>query len=228
MGAKMLATFAPILFSFAMSPIDVCNQALSLIGDRKISRLDEEAQQYDPLARHCAEFYDLTRRTVLATHRWSFAKHAVTLVQRANPTTIGFQYAHVLPLDKLRVMSLHSGTIISPATTPTFTERKIDKFKIVGPDVWSNSEHVALSYIRDVEDPDAWTPHFTVAVSRLLARFIAGSIGADPRMVAEMLNVYERVDLPNAQYYDAVQDESGENARDNRDESPTLLARRRS
>lgn len=208
-----------------MSPIDVCNQALALIGDRRISRLDEEAQAADPLAGYCAEFYDISRRAVLSAARWSFAKKSAVLTRRTNVVCFGFTYAHAMPTDRIRVMALHKGVLLNGETVPTFGTTKIDRFQIVGRDVWTDCEHVGMSYIADVLDPSEWSPHFLLAMVRLLAHYLAGAVGAEPRMTSGLLQTYKTVDLPDAQFYDAIQDESGENARDNRGDSPTLKAR---
>ena len=56
------------------SPIDICNQALAHLGDRRISRLDEDAQVTDALVRFCSEYYEQAKQEVLAAHRWTFAK----------------------------------------------------------------------------------------------------------------------------------------------------------
>ena len=206
-----------------MSPVDICNIALTLIGDRRISRLDEDAQLSDPLAQYCATFYDMARRQVLAAQRWSFAKKAAALSLRAGATTIGFTYCHVLPNDCVRVMELHkaAGTVDSQ----TIYDGKIDCFKIVGREVWTNYSDIAAFYVFDNESPSTWTPHFVAAVAQLLAHYLAGVVSDNPSASARHLETYERVSLPNAQFYDAVQDESNENERDNRNDSRTLKAR---
>tara|TARA_R110000868_G_scaffold124963_3_gene330202 strand:+ start:1374 stop:2036 length:663 start_codon:yes stop_codon:yes gene_type:complete len=209
-----------------MSPVDICNQALAHIGDRRISNIDEAAQLSDPLAYYCSQFYVLSKNQVLAAQRWTFAKKAAALSRRTGVISLGFTYVHALPVDCIRVMNLVRGSIPSGETEPTYGSTRIDKFKIVGRDVWSNYEHVALYYVCKAEDPTFWTPHFAAAVSRLLAHYLAGAVANDPRLAREHLDIYERVALPNAQFYDAVQDESGENHVDSRETSPTLLARR--
>lgn len=193
-----------------MSPIDVCNMALALVGDRRISLLNEEAQATDPLVRYCAEFYPQAREEALAAHRWTFAKHVVELVRRVEPFTVdGFQYVHVLPEDCLRVLNLLPG-VINADTTRSYSGR-VDKFKIMGRNVRSGESYLALKYIRNVENPNEWTPHFRSAVARLLAHYLSGPIANDPAMSSRHLQQYESVSLPNAQFYDAVQDNSGEN-----------------
>lgn len=214
-----------------MSPVDVCNLALSHIGDRRITRLDEEAQMNDPLASYCALFYEQAKNEVLAAHRWTFAKRATPLARRINEIPFGnFQYVHALPVDCLRVLDLilgeiPSATIEDPTPTAVYGSTKVDGFAIIGRDVWSNELYLGLYYISKSEDPTTWTPHFTAAVSRLLAHYLCGAIADNSRMGNNFLEIYERVALPNAQFYDAVQDQSGENYHDQRGGSPTLLAR---
>ena len=214
-----------------MSPIDICNQALAHLGDRRITRLDSAAQAGDALVRYCSEFYDQARQEVLAAHRWTFAKHAVPLSQRSDVTTIGYTYVHDLPSDTVRLMRVVPGETLLDAngvlTSVTYTDNTIDKFKIVGQNIWSNYKYIAAEYIRDVSDPDQWTPHFRAAVARLLASYLAGPTADNPNEVIAQKRAYETIDLPNAQFYDAVQDKSGENS----DQvtrlagSPSLLSR---
>lgn len=198
------------------SPIDICNQALAHLGDRRITRLDDDAQISDALVRYCAEFYAQARQEVLAAQRWSFAKHAVGLSQRTDVMVIGYTYAHGMPEDCLRLMRVVPGSQIKDAggtvTEVIFRDSKIDRFKIVGRNIWSDSSDLALEYIRDVDNPDDWTPHFRAAVARLLAMYLAGPVADNPDEVTKQKRIYETVDLPNAQYYDAVQDNSGENS----------------
>lgn len=220
----------PISFSLkAMSPIDICNMALALVGDRRITRIDDDAQAMDPLARYCAEFYQQARQEALAAHRWTFAKRVAELSRREGGFTVdGFNYVHVLPINCLRVMELLRGEILPDDTTSYAGE--VDKFKIYGRDVRSREKFLALRYIADAEDPSEWTPHFRSAVARLLAHYLSGPIANDPAMSSRHLEAYERVSLPNAQYYDAVQDNSNENSNDDTRlaGSQTLQARRNS
>jgi hypothetical protein len=193
-----------------MSPIDICNQALAHLGDRRITRLDDSAQATDALSRYCAEFYDQARQEVMAAHRWTFAKHVEALALRADVLTVGYTYAHELPADHIRLMRLVPGTLIG--TTTTYADTTIDSFKIVGSKVWSDENIVAAEYIRDLTNPGEWTPHFRAAVARLLASYLAGPTADNPNEVVAQKRAYETIDLPNAQFYDAVQDNSGENS----------------
>jgi hypothetical protein len=199
-----------------MSPIDICNMALAHLGDRRITRIDDDAALADALVRYCNEFYTQARQEALAAHRWTFAKNAVALSQRSGSAiVIGYSYSHGLPEDMLRLMRLVPGTEVTTdgvVTGMDYPDKGIDKFKIVGKEVWSNTQFLALEYVKDVTDPDEWTPHFRAAVARLLASYLAGPTTDDPNEVAKQTRIYETIALPNAQFYDSVQDNSGENS----------------
>ena len=139
------------------SPIDICNLALAHIGDRRISRLDEDAQDSDALVRYCSEFYNQARGETLAAHRWTFAKKTETLSRRTDVLTIGYSYAHQLPTKMVRLMRLVPGYETRDGNnniTYAYHDSKVDKFKIVGQQVWSNEPIVALEYITDTENPE--------------------------------------------------------------------------
>lgn len=213
-----------------MSPVNICNIALAHIGDRRITQLDAAAQAANALVRLCAEYYDLSRRQALAAHRWSFAKKAAVLTRNPDAVTLGnYQFSHYLPTDRLRVMELVRGGPPVDGQPPHYSG-KIDHFKIVGEEVWTNNEYVAVEYIFDLTDPAKWPPHFQAAVARLLAHYLAGAVADGPGLAIQQLDLYEKNALPNAQYYDSVQDQSGENSLANQETrlagSGTLRARR--
>lgn len=203
-----------------MADVDICNQALAHLGDRDITALDASAAAIDPLAAFCLEFYPAARQEALAAHRWTFAKKTAELVEDDTVITFGFSYAHTLPSDRLRFMRIVPGSEVFDTDgvtvlDVTYSDTKVDKFKIVGGDIWTNHKHVAAEYIRDMpltDDPDLWTPHFRAAVARLLASKLAGPVTNEDSLADKHMRIYETVDLPNAQFYDAVQDNSNENS----------------
>lgn len=210
-----------------MSPIDVCNQALAHLSDRRITRLDDDAQTSDALVRYCSEFYDISRLQVLAAQRWSFAKKVVELTQRTDQVVLGFKYSHQLPEDHIRLICVHPGYLLKQSGSKPSSNRKkigrtgsdvdyqakrLDRFKIMGNQLWTNEEFIAIEYVADINNPSDWTPHFLAAVARLLASYLAGPVADNPNEAQNQKRIYETIDLPNAQFYDAIQDNSGENS----------------
>lgn len=197
----------------AQNPINVCNMALAHIGDRRITRLDEEYQATNQIAAICAEFYDQTRKEVLGAMPWTFAESDAILSRDATADVIGgFTYTHVLPEDCIRVLRLLPASSFDTAGAATAYSGKIDKFKKVGRRIKSNYSELALEYVADVTDISLWHPHAVAAFARKLAHYLAGPLADSPQLSDRMLDLYEKVDLPNAQFYDAVQDKSNENS----------------
>jgi hypothetical protein len=198
--------------SVSVSSVDICNIALAHLGDQEITRLDEEAAEENPLVRYCRQYYETARQTALETFEWSFAMKSQELSRRTNVATPGFLYAQVLPEDCLKLLTLHEGTLDNTTGIYSFHSEKMDYFRIVGLDVWTNIQTVSAFYTADVTDPTMWSGHFRFAVARLLASLLAGPLTDNPGEATRQKEIYETVDLPNAQYYDAVQDRSGENS----------------
>ena len=196
----------------ATSPVDICNIALAHIGDRRITRLDDAGATTDGLVRYCQEFYALARNQALAAHRWSFAKTPVALSQEATPFLIGkFTYSHAMPSNSLRLLTVYRGSINPTTLAVTYNGGTVDDFKLVDGKLWSNDAELAIEYISEKTDPSRWSPHFQAAVARLLAHYLAGVVADNPGEAMRHIELYEKSDLPNAQFYDSVQDNSGEN-----------------
>ena len=98
-----------------ISPVDICNQALAHLGDRRIHRLDEDAQVTDATVRYCAEFYEQAKQEVLSSHRWTFAKKAVALTRSVGDTIFKYNYSHVLPTDMMRFLEILEAEVVEPA-----------------------------------------------------------------------------------------------------------------
>ena len=60
---------------------DVCNMALAHIAKGRISNIDEQSE----LARQCKLFYEPTRKELLRSYTWGFAKR-VSKNLRTGPT----------------------------------------------------------------------------------------------------------------------------------------------
>jgi hypothetical protein len=56
---------------------DVCNMALAHIAKGRISNIDEQSE----LARQCKLFYDTTRKELLRSYTWGFAKRVSKLAE---------------------------------------------------------------------------------------------------------------------------------------------------
>ena len=82
-----------------VSEVQICNQALALIGADFITSLDDNVNE----AKLCKINYEPVRDAVLAEHDWSFATRWQTLAQEADPPPGEFQNSYPLPPDVLAV-----------------------------------------------------------------------------------------------------------------------------
>lgn len=159
------------------SVVDVCNLALSHIGDRAtLSSIDppEGSSQAD----HCAQFWPIARDEALTEYDWKFASHiaspaAIDESIQSNPV---WTYAYAKPSDFLvaREMVFENDTIIAlEPGSPHFEMATLDDGTEV---ILSNYEDLSIRYTRRVNDPSRYPPKFVTAVSYLLASMLAGPV----------------------------------------------------
>ena len=75
-----------------MSPTDVCNEALSLLGQAEIGNIDDGSVN----ANRCKAFYSNTVDAVLRSHRWGCARFFAELAETAVPA-LKWSHAFELP-----------------------------------------------------------------------------------------------------------------------------------
>jgi hypothetical protein len=87
------------------SVVDICNRALSKIGEKPISALTDS----NPRAVACNLWYEGVRDSLLRENpgNWNFAVTRATLAQSETTPTFGWDYQYALPTACLRVISLY-------------------------------------------------------------------------------------------------------------------------
>lgn len=173
------------------SQIDICNQALSHLGDEAtVSSIDPP--EGSAQAEHCARFYPLALSALLEMHPWGFATGRSLLAQVANPSsTWGFAYARpantvtllaVLASDAADDYSASSyardctygANVPSGAYTPQpFVEEVADDGSKI---ILTNQAGAVARYVRLVDDPARFSPLFTETLGWLLASKLAGPV----------------------------------------------------
>lgn len=161
------------------SEVDLCNLALSHLGDAAevtaISPPDGSIQ-----SAHCGRFYPFARGVMLEAYPWSFAVKRVAVAAVTNPFDEDWSYAYALPSTCLRPLSA-----LSPGTPERYLSTDADvgsfPYLIEADDagtaiMYTNVETAYLRYIDMITDPTKYTPGFTMALSRLLASYLAGPI----------------------------------------------------
>lgn len=174
----------------APSALDICNIALSKLGESPILALDANGC---PAARLCYMHYHPVRREVLCACRWSFAKK-VTVLTSAEEDPMGLHsLPHTLPPDCLRVLAVNA---------PCWTLR--------GRSVFCPQTTIRLSYIADVEDTTLFEPLFVEAIATRLACKLCIPLISSTTARKALTDEYNHMILPQAAYANAVQDRSND------------------
>jgi len=187
------------------SEVDICNAALGFIGDAAtVASIDPP--EGSAQAKHCARFYPLARDALLEMHPWSFATKRVALSALTDtPTEWDYAYAYpadvnniiaVLPSDATDDYSIgnvpgdiNSGVPDSAGgyyvPQPFSAEVTQDGQQVI----YSDQQDAVLRYTAMVTDTSQFSPLFTIALSYLLASYLAGPVlkGDTGRQVASAM-----------------------------------------
>ncbi|MDA1100818.1 MAG: hypothetical protein O2967_17740 [Proteobacteria bacterium] len=138
----------------AASDVDICNIALAMLEEQRITSLTESTEQ----GRYCNVHYDDARDFVLRLHPWNFATRRAALARNATAPGFGYGNSFKLPTDPycLRVISVND-----PATPPDW--------KVEGRDLLSDEGAVNLVYIGRIIDVTQYDAGFVQTLAHYLA-----------------------------------------------------------
>jgi hypothetical protein len=169
------------------SEVDVCNLALSHIGDEaNVSAIDPADGSVQ--AEHCSRFYPIARDAMLEAHAWKFNTKRETLAEfESNPQEEIWAYAYALPNLCLRPLR-----VLFPEATD---DRDAQDFEVEADEdgalvLYTNVEDAELVFLTQVTDTAKFSPAFVIALSYLLAHFLAGPITKDLKLKAGMYQSY--------------------------------------
>lgn len=168
------------------TPLDICNMALSRLGESPIPDLNPNGNLP---SRMCYMHYHPVRREVLCANRWSFATVRTTLTSaEQNSGDDTHRLRHSLPPDCLRVLGVNSRS-----------------WTLRGRAVYCSAPEIRLLYIADVEDTALFEPLFVEAlVLRLAWKLCIPLINSTTARQA-LGEEYQRIALPQAAHFNAVQ-----------------------
>jgi len=154
----------------------ICNMALSHIGvGKEIANLTTEQSQE---AAACRRFYDIAKDVVLRDFPWPFATKVDTLALIEEDPNVEWAFSYRYPTDCHLIRKVLSGT-------RNDTQDSVVPYKIAqdssGLVLFCDVEDAEIEYTVHTEDPQFYTPDFTMALSFLLAHYIAPRLtGGDP------------------------------------------------
>ncbi len=197
---------SPTVPNTQQAAVDICNLALSHIGEVEIESLDTTVD-LSRQASLCSTFYPRARDALLQSRQWSFSLRRICMVKSLNvPTT--WLFAYFVPPEALTPFTLlpenaiddFSSNVIGgiastgvPGFFPGVTFHD-NRFRSVSTGVYipedynvesdangnrvlyTNVDNAVLRYVTKVVDARAYSPQFVIALSYSLAVMLAGSI----------------------------------------------------
>jgi hypothetical protein len=156
--------------------VDVCNEALRLLGEAAIGAFDEGTD----LANTCNTLYAPAIEGLIALHPWRFSMRMQQLSRQAAAPLTQWSYAHAEPPDMLVLRALYASTAVGAGAVTDF-ERLDGDVLSNQPDLWAHYQVAAA--------PTAWPPLFrTLARYALAAEFavpVTASLSAAQHWAAQ-------------------------------------------
>lgn len=202
--------------------VDICNAALSHLGDRAtVTSIDPP--EGSPQAEHCARFYPMARDALLELHEWGFITVRAQLAQVSNIWP-EWDYAYAAPDNMINTIAVHNAEVTDDYSTPIVQGYTPEGVTNTGTGIYSTQpyaleydaltdtsviltdvENAVLRYTQRADDPTNFSPLFVSCLSFYLASYLAGPIikGDTGMAVAEKMEARALRILKNATVSDA-------------------------
>jgi len=175
----------------APTALDICNLALSKLGESPIAGIDANG---NPAARLCYMHYHPARREALCANRWSFATVLADLHSAEAGSETGIpSLPHTLPSDCLRVLETDS-----------------HGWTMRGRCIFCPEQDIRILYIADIEDTSLFEPLFIEAFAALLACKLCIPLTSSTTARQALTDEYRRIALPRAAHFNGVQSHSND------------------
>lgn len=166
-----------------MSAIDLCNEALGLIGKGEINSLKDP----EPNARYCNRFYAVVVKELQSRYPWQFNLSVTDISAQTTPSGVpGYLYAHNLPPEYLRFACLN---LVDPATATNkevMHSLETDNMTIQGDQIHTNFTPIKLTFNKYQPDTTKFPEPVRNCVSVYLASKIVFPLTRDRRLTADI------------------------------------------
>ena len=163
----------------AISDVQICNIALSKIGDENsISAIGEAGRE----GIQCELFYEHTRDHLLQAHPWNFAIGRSTLSQDAVSPDFEFDNQYLLPGDYLRALHLYREDASFKIETKSDSSKRL----------LTDASIANLVYIKKVTDTSQYSPLFIEALATRLAAEMSDVISSDNTKTSRLFAEFEK------------------------------------
>lgn len=180
------------------SVVDICNEAMDLLGAATITSLTENSKE----ARLCNRRFETVRDAVLRAHNWNVAIVRKQLAKDSTSPAFGFTNQFTLPTEPycLRVISLHTSNVdneISPYDVQSM-------FKIEGRKVLTDEGTCRIIYIGRITDTEQYDPLLSSTIAYKLASETAYAITGSTTVSQQIFQLYQQR-LSEARSMDAIE-----------------------
>jgi len=167
------------------SVVDICNEAMDLLGAATITSLTENSNE----ARLCNRRFDTVRDAVLRAHPWNVAITRSQLAQDSTAPAFGFTYQYTLPTNPycLRVLSFWNSSVDNEVAAYDSNVM----FKIEGRKVLSNEGACRITYLARITDTEQYDSLLSSAIAHRLAAETAYAITGSNSVSQGMQALYE-------------------------------------
>ena len=167
------------------SVVQICNQALLLIGTRPIASLDEPT----PEAAYCKRFYDQAVLSVLRDHPWGFAQRREKLAEVLVPEgwQSAYRKAYAYPIDC--VQSHYLITACGMEKSQAYELAADDERTIL----LTNLAEAVMAYTAHIRDVTRFDPMFVETLARKMQCLLVKPIlKGNAQAVKEAEELYAR------------------------------------
>lgn len=151
----------------SFSDIDVCSNALVLLGQNTISSLTEDDKS--PQAKICAVRYPVLRLKLMASHPWNFTINQAQLSLQVETPSHQWKYQYGLPADIL------SDGVLALYETSAAGRRQYLDFVSQRGLILANVATMYIDYQKNT-DETLWPNYYTDLMAHVLAADIAFAI----------------------------------------------------
>ena len=168
------------------SVVDICNEAMDLLGAATITSLTENSKE----ARLCNRRFDTVRDAVLRSHPWNTAVTRAEIARDSTAPAFGFTYQYTMPTDPycLRVLSFWNSNVDNEVAA--YDSQVM--YKIEGRKILSNEDTCKITYIGRVTDTEQFDSMLSNTIAHRLAAETAYAITGSTTVAQQMQALYEQ------------------------------------
>jgi hypothetical protein len=178
--------------------VDICNEAMDLLGAATITSLTENSKE----ARLCNRRFETVRDAVLRSHPWNTAITRAEIAKDSAAPAFGFSYQYALPTDPycLRVLSFWNSNVDSEIAA--YDSQVM--YKIEGRKILSDEGTCKITYIGRITDTEQYDAMLSNTIAHRLAAETAYAITGSTTVAQQMQALYEQR-LREARSMDAME-----------------------